>query len=181
MVNLKNEHEDYRKNFQDQQFRKEIIENDIIHRNSLKALDIRKDLDDKVLDIFDNLLDKFTNTEYYFYAYHFPQNDSPSYIFITKQFDALLQVRLCGGTHDSYLNNLIRDHTIIIEVEALHSFKKGKGKIAINLLKEVSNKIKIPLYLYDNNLKDRNYYQNLDFINTSSKGINDEPLLVYVP
>lgn len=39
----------------------------------------------------------------------------------------------------------------------------------------------MPIYLYDTNLKDEYYYQNLGFLDTTEKGDYGEPLLVYKP
>ncbi|MCQ9933855.1 hypothetical protein L6C46_13510, partial [Staphylococcus aureus] len=59
------------------------------------------------------------------------------------------------------LKELLKEYPILIEVETLHSFKKGMGKSIVELLINASNIIKAPIYIFDNNLKDENYYQRL--------------------
>ncbi|HIH0528065.1 TPA: hypothetical protein ACYHP0_002871, partial [Staphylococcus aureus] len=70
---------------------------------------------------------------------------------------------------------------VLIEVEALHSFKKGMGAMLVSQLEKLSDKLFIPIYLYDTNLKDELYYQDLGFFDTTKKGNHGEPLLVYKP
>lgn len=181
MVNLKEEHENYRKQFKKEKYRKKIREHDRAHRKKVEIPSIREATDKKVIYIFENLLNIFSNKDFYFSIYQFPNSSSPSYLFHTKEFEAMIQIRLCGKSYDVSLKELLKENPILIEVEALHSFKKGMGKRIVELLIDTSNITKIPLYIFDNNLKDENYYQGLGFIDTESTGSNNEPLLVYIP
>ena len=51
----------------------------------------------------------------------------------------------------------------------------------VSQLEKLSDKLFIPIYLYDTNLKDELYYQDLGFFDTTKKGNHGEPLLVYKP
>lgn len=137
--------------------------------------------DKKVIHIIENLLDIFSNKDFYFSIYQFPNSNSPSYLFHTKEFEAMIQIRLIGKSKVVSLKELLKEYPILIEVEALHSFKKGIGKSIVDLLVDTSIITKTPLYIFDNNLKDENYYQGLGFIEAESTGSNNEPLLVYKP
>ncbi|WP_241958885.1 hypothetical protein [Mammaliicoccus sciuri] len=94
---------------------------------------------------------------------------------------AFIQFRLAGRSDNKYLNDIINKYQVLIEVEALHSFEKGMGAMLVNQLKKLSDKMDMPIYLYDTNLKDEYYYQNLGFLDTTEKGDYGEPLLVYKP
>ncbi|WRN65332.1 hypothetical protein UM834_14080 [Staphylococcus aureus] len=41
----------------------------------------------------------------------------------------------------------------------------------VSQLEKLSDKLFIPIYLYDTNLKDELYYQDLGFFDTTKKGI----------
>ncbi|HHC8517434.1 TPA: hypothetical protein ACN3AL_002747 [Staphylococcus aureus] len=55
------------------------------------------------------------------------------------------------------------------------------GAMLVNQLEKLSDKLFIPIFLYDTNLKDELYYQDLGFFDTTKKGDYGEPLLVYKP
>ncbi|MCD8822112.1 hypothetical protein BUZ15_00055 [Staphylococcus gallinarum] len=181
MVNLENEHESYRSFFSDNEYKQRIKMEDSRNRIGLKLPENRVGASKKVINIFDSLLSIFPKREFYFYMQIMPQNYNPSYFIHTKDFTAVMQIRLAGGSAIPYLSNLSKKYETLIEIEGIHSFKKGVGKDLVNSLKEVSNHTKAPIYLFDNNLKDENYYQNLGFVNSHSKGYGEEPLLVYLP
>ncbi|MBF2777560.1 hypothetical protein [Staphylococcus saprophyticus] len=181
MVNLKEEHEDYRKFFNDSKYRQRIKQEDMRNRISLRLPENRVGASIKVINIFDNLLSIFADREFYLYMQIMPQNNNPSYFIHTKDFTAVMQIRLTAESPITYLSKLSRKYETLIEIEGLHSFKKGVGKELVNLLKEVSDKSRTPIYLFDNNLKDENYYQNLGFNNSYTKGYDEEPLLTYIP
>ncbi|RBA02383.1 hypothetical protein [Staphylococcus arlettae] len=181
MVNLKEEHERYRKQFKKEKYRKKIREHDRAFRKKVEDTPIRDATDKKVKYILENLLDIFSNKDFYFSVYQFPNSSSSSYLFHTKDFEAMFHIRFTGKSNVVFLKELLKEYPILIEVEALHSFKKGMGKNIVELLINASNIIKTPIYIFDNNLKDENYYQRLGFIETESTGSNNEPLLVYKP
>lgn len=181
MANLENEHESYRNFFDDSEYKQKIKIEDRRNRIGLELPENRIGVSKKVTNIFDSLLSIFPKREFYFYMQIMPQNYNSSYFIHTKDFTAVIQIRLTGDSVIPYLSKLSKKYETLIEIEGIHSFKKGVGKDLVNSLKEVSNKTKVPIYLFDNNLKDENYYQNLGFANSHSKGYDEEPLLVYIP
>ena len=64
----------------------------------------------------------------FIFIYNNFRNDSPSYMVYNTDITAFIQFRLVGRSENKYLENIIRDYGVLIEVEALHSFKKVWGQ-----------------------------------------------------
>lgn len=84
MVNLKEEHEDYRKFFNDSEYRQRIKQEDMRNRISLRLPENRVGASIKVINIFDNLLSIFSDREFYLYMQIMPQNNNPHILSIQK-------------------------------------------------------------------------------------------------
>lgn len=60
-----------------------------------------------------------------------------------------------------FLKSLQQDK--IIKLDSLHSFAKDNGKYFIKDLIKLSDRLDYPIFLYDENSKDENYFINLGF------------------
>ncbi|WP_447557123.1 hypothetical protein [Staphylococcus epidermidis] len=100
---------------------------------------------------------------------------------IDQEFKSICNFFIAGNGSNEITKSLIKRYDLILEIKALHSYSKNKGKVIVNRLKELSNNANIPICLFDTNNKSDNYYINLGFINKGQIGVNGERLVVYEP
>ncbi|HFD6408291.1 TPA: hypothetical protein ACF5LU_002543 [Staphylococcus aureus] len=181
MGNLDFDHEGYRKLLPLKDFKHFIKHSDSKTRNHFIGMAFNNKTGVFSRNFSNKMINIFPKNEFYIHIQQFPENDSPSYMVYNTDITAFIQFRLVGRSENKYLENIIRDYGVLIEVEALHSFKKGMGAMLVSQLEKLSDKLFIPIYLYDTNLKDELYYQDLGFFDTTKKGDHGEPLLVYKP
>ncbi|MDW4130284.1 hypothetical protein QI229_13255 [Staphylococcus saprophyticus] len=181
MGNLEFDHEGYRKLLPLKEYKNSIKNSDSKTRNHFIGMAFNNKTDIFSRNFSNKMLNTFPKTDFYIHIQQFPENDSPSYMIYNTDITAFIQFRLAGRSDSKYLKRIIQKYGVLIEVEALHSFEKGMGSMLVNQLEKLSDKLFIPIFLYDTNLKNELYYQDLGFFDTTKKGDYGEPLLVYKP
>ncbi|WP_373442731.1 hypothetical protein [Staphylococcus equorum] len=169
MGNLDFDHEGYRKLLPLKEYKDSIKHSDSKTRNHFIGMAFNNKTDVFSRNFSNKMINIFPKKEFYIHIQQFPENDSPSYMVYNTDITAFIQFRLAGRSENKYLEKIIRDYGVLIEVEALHSFKKGMGAMLVNQLEKLSDKLFIPIFLYDTNLKDELYYQDLGFFDTTKK------------
>lgn len=177
----KSDHEGYRQLLPRKEYKEYIKKSDIKSRKNFINMTFNSKTDIFSRNFSNKIINILPKKDFYIHSQQFPENDSPSYLIYNDNITAFIQFRLTGRSDDKYLNEIINKHQVLIEVEALHSFEKGMGAMLVNQLKKLSDEMDMPMYLYDTNLKDESYYQNLGFFDTNEKGNHGEPLLLYKP
>ncbi|MBJ6239733.1 hypothetical protein [Staphylococcus aureus] len=181
MNSLEYDHEEYRKLLPLKKYKDTIKTCDKNSRKYFISISFNNKADVFSRSFSNNILNVFPKSEFHIDIREFPGNDSPSYMIYNRGISAFIQFRLASKSMEDFLNEVINDYGALIEIEAVHSFEKGQGAMLVEKLKAFSDKVHVPIFLYDTNLKSKNYYQNLDFSNTNQYGNNDEPLLLYKP
>ncbi|RIN83773.1 hypothetical protein BU011_13840 [Mammaliicoccus sciuri] len=178
---IDSDHEGYRQLLPQKEYKEYIKKSDIESRNYFISMAFNSKTDTFSRNFSNKIINILPKKDFYIHSQQLPDNDSPSYLIFNDNITAFIQFRLAGRSDNKYLNDIINKYQVLIEVEALHSFEKGMGAMLVNQLKKLSDKMDMPIYLYDTNLKDEYYYQNLGFLDTTEKGDYGEPLLVYKP
>ncbi|ORI00201.1 hypothetical protein B5723_15105 [Mammaliicoccus sciuri] len=175
------DHEGYRLLLQHKDYKEYIKKNDIDSRKHFISMAYNSKTDIFSRNFSNKIMNVFPKNDFYIHIQQFPDNDSPSYMIFNANITAFIQFRLAGRSENKYLDEMIKKYQVLMEVESLHSFEKGMGSMLVNQLKKLSDNMAMPIYLYDTNLKDEYYYQNLSFFDTNEKGNYGEPLLLYKP
>lgn len=181
MNNVEFDHEGYRKLLPIEDYKNTMRESDKKSRKHFISMAFNNKTDVFSRNFSSKMLNIFPKSDFCIHIQQFPENDSPSYLIYNTDITAFIQFRLSGKSENRYLEKIITYYGVLIEVEALHSFEKGMGAMLVNQLQNLADKLYIPIFLYDNNLKDELYYQNLGFLDTNKKGDYGEPLLLYKP
>ena len=173
------EHEQYKQCLKDSDFRKTVI------KNNEKSLSILDDFieniqskDIKQLKIFKNLKHNISK-QYYINIYQL--STATKFELIDKEFDCILDFVIVGYGTEAISINLVNSYSYIIEVEKMHSFAKNKGIKIIKQLQKLANKSGVPIALYDQNTKSKDYYNNMRFSDTTRRGYKDDIYKVYYP
>ncbi|RIL23373.1 hypothetical protein [Staphylococcus gallinarum] len=200
MESLKNkllvQHEIIRENLKIDSYRKHVI-------NEEKELDKKMEhfLSNNELnvDIFDDTISNFITVDqrvifYYvklkevFIEYYVTKDmyESNAFDIFSKDFKVVGRIRMSADfmnqEHSNpYVLKLFKQHGFMVELINLNSFGKGYGKHFIKDLKNFSKITKLPIWLYDMNSKNKNYFKNLGFKFKGNLGENNEPLLLFNP
>lgn len=200
MESLKNkllvQHEMIRENLKIDSYRKHVI-------NEEKELDKKMEhfLSNNELnvDIFDDTISNFITVDqrvifYYvklkevFFEYYVTKDmyESNAFDIFSKDFKVVGRIRMSADfmnqEHSNpYVLKLFKQHGFMVELINLNSFGKGYGKHFIKDLKKFSKITKLPIWLYDMNSKNKNYFKNLGFKFKGNLGENNEPLLLFNP
>ncbi len=182
-TNQFHEHEEYRKILSSKEAKDSIKKYDKDCRNNFISMANNSKTDIFYRKFYNKTLNVFPKKDFYIHLQQFPENDSPSCLIFNDNDNTMsfIQFRLTSRSNEKYFDKLFNKYPVLIEIEALHSYEKGMGVVLVNQLKKLSDKMDMPIYLYDTNLKDEYYYQNLGFFDTNEKGVYGEPLLVYKP
>ncbi|WP_222116541.1 hypothetical protein [Staphylococcus hominis] len=178
-MNSVNEHEIYRRKLKEEHFKIETLANHIKStqwiEEYIKEAENLNHSQAKLL--FESLNDM---TEKYFFEI-VEENGVVHFYIIDKSFESICNFFVAGNGSNRITKELINKYNLVIEIKALHSYEKNKGKDIVNSIKEVSHCANIPISLFDTNNKDINYYSNLGFVNKGKKGIHGEVLFIYEP
>ncbi|HHA1155629.1 TPA: hypothetical protein ACU1R9_002745 [Staphylococcus aureus] len=182
MVNIQQQHENYRRQLSSKDFKYFLEDSDNVTRNHFSSIRFNENEDVFSRKFHSKLLNIFPSEYFYLHIQQYPNANTPSYVIYSKDMDALIEFRICGGRIEKdYITEIIKEYGLIIEIGALHSFSKGKGKNLINDLKNLSNYLNIPIYLYDSNLKATTYYIDLGFFDTGNMSSDNEKIMLYIP
>ncbi|EZT88936.1 hypothetical protein [Staphylococcus aureus] len=181
MVDIQQEHENYRRQLSSKEFKYFLEDSDNVIRNRFTSISLNENEDVFSRKFHSKLLNIFPSDFFYLHIQQYPDGNT-SYVIYSKDMDALIEFRMCGGrVEKDYITEVIKEYGLIIEIGALHSFSKGKGKKLINDLKNLSNYLNVPIYLYDSNLKATTYYIDLGFIDTGDMSSDNEKIMIYMP
>ncbi|REI05796.1 hypothetical protein [Staphylococcus felis] len=159
MVDIQQEHENYRRQLSSKEFKYFLEDSDNVIRNRFTSISLNENENVFSRKFHSKLLSIFPSEFFYLHIQQYPDGNT-SYVIITE---------------------VIKEYGLIIEIGALHSFSKGKGKKLINDLKNLSNYLNVPIYLYDSNLKATTYYIDLGFIDTGDMSSDNEKIMTYMP
>ncbi|MCE5086072.1 hypothetical protein [Mammaliicoccus sciuri] len=182
MIDIQQQHEKYRRLLSSKEFEHFLEDSDNVTRNHFSSISFNENEDVFSRKFHSKILNIFPSEYFYLHIQQYPNANTPSYVIYSKDMDALIEFRICGGRIEKdYITEIIKEYGLIIEIGAVHSFSKGKGKKLITDLQYLSNYLNIPIYLYDCNLKDDNYYIELNFIDTGEMSSDNEKIMLYTP
>lgn len=138
MNNLDFDHEGYRKLLPLKEYKDHIKHSDSKIRDHFIGMAFNNKTDIFSRNFSIKMINIFPKEEFYIHIQQFPDNDSPSYMVYNNDITAFIQFRLVGRSENMFLEKIIRDYVVLIEVEALHSFKKGMGSMLVSQLEKGS-------------------------------------------
>lgn len=103
------------------------------------------------------------------------------FLVIDRNFNSVSLFIVVGTGTEEVSNTLIGKYEYFIEIDQLHSYKKGYGKLLLEYLKGIADNCQIPLALYDGTEYIEGYYEKLGFIPTKRLSEINEVYKVYYP
>lgn len=103
------------------------------------------------------------------------------FLVIDSNFNFVSLFIVVGTGTEEVSNTLIEKYEYFIEIDQLHSYKKGYGKLLLEYLKGIADNCQVPLALYDGIEYIEGYYEKLGFIPTKRLSEINEVYKVYYP
>ncbi len=174
-----NFHNKYKKYLEDENFQKDIYQETKLSKEKLCSL-ISTDENYTKINCIINCLIELIEKEKIFLRIHDNMIEQ-EFLIINKDFKAIVSFLIVGYGTESVSRTLLKNYSFILEIDQLHSYKKGHGKQLVELLKRIANISQVPLALYDGTENLEGYYEKLGFTSTKRLSGCNEVYKVYYP
>lgn len=190
-------HETIRKQLQDDNFREKVRDEHVKLENKFDSIINNTEQSNFDIKIKNDIQNLTVNQRTTYYCMELKNNFSEYYVtkglyesdcfdLIGKEFDVVGRIRISAdfmniNNPNPYVKKMLSKYGYMIELVNINSYQKNAGLRLIKQLIKLSKKAHIPIWLYDLNTKNKNYFDKLKFKFKGNLGLSNEPLKIYVP
>lgn len=194
---LKKVHETIKNQLQDDKFKEKVFDEHVKLENKFDPIINNPEysnFDIKNKNDIQNLTANQRTTYYYkelkntFSDYYVTKGlyESDCFDLIGKEFDVVGRIRISAdfmniNNPNPYVKKMLSKYGFMIELVNIDSYQKDAGLRLVKQLIKLSKVAHIPIWLYDLNNKNKNYFDKLNFKFKGNLGLSNEPLKIYVP